>query len=138
MQTFTAHTADELKNVAPKIIEAFGDRRIIAFDAPMGAGKTTLIKALCEEMGSNSIVNSPTFAIVNDYELPDGNSVYHFDLYRLKNIGEAIDMGCEDYFYSGCFCFVEWPDVADAILPADTVRLTISVADDGTRTISIE
>lgn len=138
MKTFKAKTVDELKLIAPKIIEAFGNNRIITFNAPMGAGKTTLIKAICESIGTNSIVNSPTFAIINDYETLDGKSIFHFDLYRLKNINEAIDMGCEDYLYSGNYCFIEWPEIIENLLPETHCNITISVDDNGERSISID
>ncbi len=136
--TFTALTPSDLEGLAPKILEAIGQRRIVAFDAPMGAGKTTLIKALCQALGSDSIVNSPTFAIVNDYELPSGESVFHFDLYRLKNLGEALDVGCNEYFDSGSYCFVEWPEVAADLLPDNACHISISVADNGMRTIIVD
>ena len=138
MQQFIAHNLDELESIAPKILAAIGRSRVVAMDAPMGAGKTTLVKALCKALGSISVVNSPTFAIINDYELPAGASVFHFDLYRLKNIDEAYNMGFDEYFYSGNYCFVEWPDIAADLFPPDTRKLTISVADDGSRTITIE
>ena len=138
MQQFIAHNLDELESIAPKILAAIGRSRVVAMDAPMGAGKTTLAKALCKALGSISVVNSPTFAIINDYELPTGASVFHFDLYRLKNIDEAYNMGFDEYFYSGNYCFVEWPDIAADLFPPDTRKLTISVADDGSRTITIE
>lgn len=138
MQQFIAHNLDELESIAPKILATIGRSRVVAMDAPMGAGKTTLVKALCKALGSISVVNSPTFAIINDYELPTGASVFHFDLYRLKNIDEAYNMGFDEYFYSGNYCFVEWPDIAADLFPPDTRKLTISVADDGSRTITIE
>lgn len=137
MNTFKATTTEDLKTIAPQIIEAFGNNRIITFDAPMGAGKTTLIKALCDAIGTNSIVNSPTFAIINDYETLTGESIFHFDLYRLKNIGEAIDMGCEEYLYSGNYCFIEWPDMIEQILPQNRCNVKIVVDDNGVRTITV-
>ncbi len=136
--TLTAQTPEELSAIANDILKAIGDRRIVAFHAPMGAGKTTLIKALCTALGSDSIVNSPTFAIVNDYELPSGDSAFHFDLYRLKNTSEALDMGCEEYFDSGKYCFIEWPDIIESLLPDNTCNIQISVGDNGLRTIQID
>ena len=106
-------------------------------DAPMGAGKTTLVKAICKALGTPSVVNSPTFAIINDYELPGGKAVYHFDLYRLKSIEEAFNMGFDEYFYSGNYCFVEWPAIAEDILPEDAKVLTITVNPDGSRTVTV-
>lgn len=137
MRQYIANTTADLDVIAPQILEAIGSTRVVCFDAPMGAGKTTLIKALCKSLGTADIVNSPTFAIVNDYALPNGESVFHFDLYRLKEIAEAYDMGCEDYFYSGCYCFVEWPGIAERLLPNDTKMISISVNEDEQRTITI-
>lgn len=138
MQQFTARTPDEMERLAPEIIKAIGDSRVVAMDAPMGAGKTTLVKAICKALGSTSVVNSPTFAIINDYELPSGKALYHFDLYRLKNIDEAFNMGFDEYFYSGNYCFVEWPAIAEDILPEDSKILTIEVMPDGARLITVK
>lgn len=138
MTTYRANTVEELSAIAPEILKSIGARRVVTFDAPMGAGKTTLIKALCEAIGTDSIVNSPTFAIVNDYETRGGDSVFHFDMYRLKNIVEAIDMGCEDYFYSGSYCFIEWPEIIESLLPEDIAQIKISLGEDNTRTITVE
>lgn len=117
--------------------------RVYAFDGKIGAGKTTFIRQLCEDMGTSDVVNSPTFAIVNVYEYPDKDSgrdkeIYHFDCYRLKNIGEAIDLGAEDYLESGNYCFIEWPEVLEPILPADTVRVQIITGSDDERQLIIE
>lgn len=106
------------------LLDAYPTARVFAFDAPMGTGKTTLIKELCAELGSEDVVNSPTFAIVNVYDSPKGE-IYHFDCYRLKGPEEAMDMGAEEYLYSGNYCFVEWPDVIERLLPPDTVRVSI-------------
>lgn len=138
MERYTARTAEEMEALAPKIIAAIGTSRVIAMDAPMGAGKTTLVKAIGKALGSPSVVNSPTFAIVNDYELPDGTSMYHFDLYRLRDASEAYGMGFDEYFDSGCYCFVEWPAVAESLLPDDARILRIEVGAEGERTITIE
>ena len=138
MQQFTAHTPEEMESLVPEIIKAIGDSRVVAMDAPMGAGKTTLVKAICKSLGSTSVVNSPTFAIINDYELPSGKALYHFDLYRLKNIEEAFNMGFDEYFYSGNYCFVEWPAIAEDILPEDSKILTIEVQPDGARLITVK
>lgn len=135
---FVAKSAEELNSLAPAILEAIGEKRVVTLDAPMGAGKTTLIKAICESIGTESIVNSPTFAIVNDYEMKNGESVYHFDMYRLKNIVEAIDMGCEEYFYSGQYCFIEWPEIIESLLPEGTAEIKITVGENGEREIIVE
>lgn len=122
------------------ILRVCEPHRVFAFDAPMGAGKTTFIKHLCEEMGTHDVVNSPTFAIVNvyDVEQPDKGEVYHFDCYRLKDIREAIDFGAEEYLYSGNYCFVEWPDIIEPLLPDDTVWVRIIPQESGDRALLIE
>ena len=114
--------------------------RVFAFDGQMGAGKTTFIKKLCEQMGTTDVVNSPTFAIVNvyDVEQPYQGEVYHFDCYRLKDIREAIDFGAEDYLYSGNYCFIEWPEMIEALLPEDTVYIRITPQENGDRQLTIE
>lgn len=136
--TFIAGSPEEMDTLAPEILKAIGASRVVAMDAPMGAGKTTLVRALCKALGTTSIVNSPTFAIINDYELPGGASAFHFDLYRLADIGEAYNMGFDEYFYSGSYCFVEWPGVAESLLPDDTRRLRIEVGESSERTITID
>ena len=114
--------------------------RVFAFDGQMGAGKTTFIKKLCEAMGTTDVVNSPTFAIVNvyDVEQPYRGEVYHFDCYRLKDIREALDFGAEEYLYSGNYCFIEWPEMIEAILPEDTVWVKIVPQENGDRLMRIE
>lgn len=122
------------------ILASCAPHRVFAFDAPMGAGKTTFIKHLCEQMGTIDVVNSPTFAIVNvyDVEQPYKGEVYHFDCYRLKDIREAMDFGAEEYLYSGNYCFVEWPDIIEPLLPDDTVWVKIIPQPNGDRTLVIE
>ena len=113
--------------------------RVFAFEGQMGAGKTTFIKRLCEEMGTTDVVNSPTFAIVNvyDVEQPYRGEVYHFDCYRLKDIREAMDFGAEEYLYSGNYCFIEWPEIIEPLLPEDTVRVKIIPQENGDRQLVI-
>lgn len=114
---------------------------VFAFDAPMGAGKTTLIKSICEQLGVNDVVNSPTFAIVNvyDYMLKGQKSeIYHFDCYRLKSLREAQDLGAEEYIYSGNLCFIEWPDIIEPLLPENTVRIKICVLPNEDRELKVE
>ena len=113
--------------------------RVFAFEGQMGAGKTTFIKKLCEEMGTMDIVNSPTFAIVNvyDVEQPYRGEVYHFDCYRLKDIREAMDFGAEEYLYSGNYCFIEWPKMIEPLLPEDTVWVHITPQENGDRLVTI-
>ena len=125
---------------ALEILKTNEPHRVFAFDGPMGAGKTTFIKKLVEEMGSTDIVNSPTFAIVNvyDVEQPYRGEVYHFDCYRLKDIREALDFGAEEYLYSGNYCFIEWPERISPILPDDTVWVKIQPLENGDRQLTIE
>ena len=128
----TVSTLDLLKACEP--------HRVFAFDGAMGAGKTTFIKKLCEEMGTMDVVNSPTFAIVNvyDVEQPYKGEVYHFDCYRLKDIREAMDFGAEEYLYSGNYCFIEWPEKIKALLPEDTVWVKIIPQENGDRKLIVE
>lgn len=125
---------------ALEILKANEPHRVFAFDGAMGAGKTTFIKKLVEQMGSVDIVNSPTFAIVNvyDVEQPYKGEVYHFDCYRLKDIREAMDFGAEEYLYSGNYCFIEWPEKIEALLPEDTVWVKIEPQENGERKLTIE
>lgn len=102
----------------------------------MGAGKTTLIKSLCNELGSTDVITSPTFSIVNEYA--GANKIYHFDFYRLKNQNEALDIGCEEYFYSGSYCFIEWPEKIPDLLPDNYVRVTIEQQADNSRKITVD
>ena len=108
---------------------------VIAFYGKMGAGKTTFIKALCEELGVEDVITSPTFAIVNEYTV-DSQSIYHFDFYRIKKIEEVYDMGYEDYFYSGNLCLIEWPELIEELLPENALRVTIEEQPDGSRIIA--
>ena len=110
-----------------------GDNTVFAFYGKMGAGKTTFIKAVCEELGVDDTVTSPTFAIVNEYEAAQGRPIYHFDFYRIKKVSEAYDMGCEEYFYSGHPCFIEWPELIEEVLPEETVNVTIEALPNGER-----
>ena len=129
---------------ATDILEKCGDRRVFAFDGKMGAGKTTFIKCLCEAMGTEDVVNSPTFAIVNVYEVEEQKGengkvkteVYHFDCYRIKDIREAMDFGAEEYLYSRNYCFIEWAEMIEPLLPEDTVWVKIEVEENGERTLS--
>ena len=116
-----------------------GDNTVFAFYGKMGAGKTTFIKAVCEELGVTDVINSPTFAIVNEYRSETaGELIYHFDFYRIKKLEEVYDMGYEDYFYSGALCFIEWPELIEDVLPGNTVNVYIEEAEDGTRTVRFE
>lgn len=136
---YTANSVEDLDGVARQILSDLGDVRVVAFNAPMGAGKTTLISALSKALGTLSIVNSPTFAIVNDYDMGEcGSAIYHFDLYRLKSMGELMDIGFDDYISSGNYCFVEWPELALDLLPDNYATITISVDQESlSRTIEL-
>ena len=119
------------------LLRIYPDRRVFALHGPMGAGKTTFVKALMQEMGVEDIVNSPTFAIVNVYSDTQGNDIYHFDCYRLRSLQEAFDLGAEEYLNSGCYCFIEWPDIIADLLPDDTLHLTFQVLPDDTRSLTL-
>ena len=128
---------DELKDAAKQLIE-FGDKeKIFLFYGDMGAGKTTLIKSLCECLGVHEPVTSPTFSIVNEYE-GEGARIFHFDFYRLKNQSEALDMGYEEYFYSGNYCFIEWPEKIADLLPPHYIRINIQVLDSNERLLTCD
>ena len=131
----TIKDIDHISEAARQFVNAIGDRRIFAFYGHMGAGKTTFIKAICEELGVDDVVTSPTFAIVNEYTAADGTPIYHFDFYRIKKLEEVYDMGYEDYFYGDGLCFIEWPELIDEVLPDDAVKVTIKENADGTRTV---
>ena len=127
----------ELPATAQSLINFAGSQKIFLFYGDMGAGKTTFIKALCQELGVNDEVTSPTFSIVNHYAGTNA-SVYHFDFYRLKNQDEALDMGYEEYFYSGDYCLIEWPEKIPDLLPLNYIKVTIQVSDQQTRHFSFE
>ena len=127
---------DTIREAAREFISQIGERRVIAFYGKMGSGKTTFIKALCEELGVNDVITSPTFAIVNEYTANE-ESIYHFDFYRIKKLEEVYDMGFEEYFYSGNYCFIEWPELVEPLLPEDTLRVCISEQPDGSRLITM-
>lgn len=125
---------------ATDILAKCGSKRVFAFDGKMGAGKTTFIKHLCEAMGTEDVVNSPTFAIVNVYEVGNRvlDEVYHFDCYRIKDLREAMDMGTEEYLYSGNYCFIEWAEMIEPLLPEDTVWVKIEVEENGERSLTFD
>lgn len=126
---------DSIGEAARQFVEEMGDSTVYAFYGKMGAGKTTFIKAVCEQLGVRDVINSPTFAIVNEYMDGKGNPIYHFDFYRIKRQEEVLDIGYEDYVYSGNVCFMEWPELIEDYLPEDVVRVTIEEAEDGSRTV---
>ena len=122
---------------ARRFVDNMGRGRVFAFYGKMGAGKTTFIKAVCEQLGVEDVITSPTFAIVNEYTSESsGDTIYHFDFYRIKKLDEVYDMGYEEYFYGGGLCFIEWPELVESLLPEDATKVTISENADGTRTVS--
>ena len=129
---------EHIREAAREFINQIGDRRVFAFYGKMGAGKTTFVKAICEELGVEDVITSPTFAIINEYTQPDGAPLYHFDFYRIKKLEEVYDMGYEDYFYSGALCFIEWPELIEEVLPDDAVRVHIEVQPDDSRLVFTE
>jgi tRNA threonylcarbamoyladenosine biosynthesis protein TsaE len=136
-ELYTCQSPEELKPIAARLIEYHKDKRVFAFHGEMGAGKTTFIKTICNILDVTDTVTSPTFAIVNEYLTKNSGSVYHFDLYRLKSWTEMLEIGYEDYFFSGNYCLLEWPEKIVNLLPEETVHVTIEVSLDGrTRTIS--
>jgi tRNA threonylcarbamoyladenosine biosynthesis protein TsaE len=124
---------DNIRAAACEFIQHMGETRVFAFYGKMGAGKTTFVKAICEELGVEDVITSPTFAIINEYEGEE--TIYHFDFYRIKKLEEVYDMGYEDYFYSGALCFIEWPELIQEILPDDAVRVSIIEQQDGSRLV---
>lgn len=127
---------EQIREAAREFVGHIGDSKVFAFYGKMGAGKTTFIKAVCEELGVEDVITSPTFAIVNEYRsATTGGLVYHFDFYRIKKLEEVYDMGYEDYFYSGALCFLEWPELIEEILPGDAVKVTITETENGCRVV---
>lgn len=124
---YFAASVDELGELAGILLEKYPDRRVFAFFAEMGAGKTTFIKKIAEQLEVVDNVSSPTFALINEYRTERDERLAHFDFYRLKNLTEALDLGCEDYFYSGDYCLIEWPGIVEATLPPETVKVQIEV-----------
>ena len=128
---------NEIGSAAREFINNMPAGKVFAFYGKMGAGKTTFIKAICEALGVTDPVASPTFAIVNEYADAQGQPIYHFDFYRIKNLREAYDIGCEEYFYSGFPCFIEWPEMIEELLPEDAVKVTIEVLEDEARVVTL-
>ncbi len=130
---------NDIDRAAEEFIKEIGDHRLIAFYAPMGAGKTTFTTAICRRLGvDEDAVSSPTFAIINEYKTGDGESMFHFDFYRINRVEEAFDIGLFDYLDSGCLCIMEWPENIEDILPEETLKVSIKVNPDLSRTISWE
>lgn len=128
---------DDIGEAAAQFAQSMGNRKVYVFYGNMGAGKTTFIKAVCQTLGVTDVINSPTFAIVNEYEDDKGQPIYHFDFYRINKEEEAYDFGYEDYFYSNNLCFIEWPEMVQNLIPEDAVEVHIVENEDGTRTVSV-
>ena len=135
--TLTITSLAQIHNVAKQFIDNIGTGKVFAFYGKMGSGKTTFIKAICEELGVTDVITSPTFAIVNEYHSEQTSKpIFHFDFYRIKKLEEVYDMGYEDYFYGGNLCLLEWPELIEEILPADVVKVKIEEQADGSRTVT--
>lgn len=135
----TIHDLSDLDRAAGEFLKEIGNHKIVAFFAPMGAGKTTFTTAICKALGvKEDAVSSPTFAIINEYRTGSGDSMYHFDFYRITRIEEALDVGFYDYIDSGRLCIIEWPENIEDILPDETLRVSIAVNQDESRTVSWE
>lgn len=131
-------SVDKIQEAARQFVCQMGDAKVFAFYGKMGAGKTTFIKAICQELGVEDVITSPTFALVNEYTAGDGSPIFHFDFYRIKKLEEVYDMGYEDYFYSGALCLMEWPELVEELLPQGAVAVTIHANADGSRSIDVE
>ncbi len=128
----------QLRDVAKEILSSLDGRTVVILHAPMGAGKTTLVREIASVMGSEDSVASPTFAILNEYSTPDNHSIYHFDMYRIERVEEAIDLGFEEYIYSGELCFIEWAERVETLLPDDAMLVRIEPTSESARTFYIE
>ena len=126
---------DGIADAARQFVDAMGENKVFAMFGPMGVGKTTFVKAVCEILGVEDTITSPTFAIVNEYRTNTGDQIFHFDFYRIRKVEEVYDMGYEDYFYGRGLCFIEWPELIEELLPEDTVKVTIEEQTDGSRLV---
>lgn len=135
MRTIPISSLQELDSAAAQFLELAGKHVVIAFSGEMGAGKTTFIQALCRKLGVQVEINSPTFSLVNEYFTPKGNSIFHFDLYRIETQEELFDMGYEEYFFSGALCFIEWPEKARNLIPDDALWVNIVIGENDARLI---
>ena len=136
--TIRIKSLEKIQEAAKNFVANMGDNTVFAFYGKMGAGKTTFVKAICEELGVEDTITSPTFAIVNEYRSDlAGELIYHFDFYRIKKLDEVYDMGYEDYFYSGAICFIEWPELIEELLPGNTVKVSIEELPNGEREVTL-
>ena len=131
-----ATTIKSLEKAASELINSFPNQRVFALYGKMGAGKTTFIRAICKILGTPDYVTSPTFALINEYNTEAGKPIYHFDFYRIKDMEEAFDLGYEDYFYSGSYCLIEWPEKIEPLLPGNFVSVKLDVINDEVRQIT--
>ncbi len=138
MQPLRILSTEKIKKPAKEFLKLIEPNKVVAFYGEMGAGKTTFIKAICKELKVIDTVSSPTFALVYEYNTSGEEKIYHFDLFRINQPSELFDLGYEDYFYSGYWCFIEWPEKAEHLLPSDCVKVKISISDDGSRTLEIK
>jgi tRNA threonylcarbamoyladenosine biosynthesis protein TsaE len=136
-QIFTIPTEDDIEKVACDFLSLLNKQKVVAFYGSMGVGKTTFIKSLCRAMGVSGHITSPSFALVNEYEGKEGETIFHFDFYRLKNVDEVFDMGYEDYFFSDNYCFIEWPEKVAEVLPDDRLDVHMVENEDGSRTLKV-
>jgi tRNA threonylcarbamoyladenosine biosynthesis protein TsaE len=128
----------DLHKAAADFIKTFQGKRIFAFYGTMGAGKTTIIKKICESLGATDTVTSPTFTLVNEYRTKGGRPIYHIDFYRIRKAEEVFDFGIEEYFASGSYCFMEWPELIEEFLPEETIKVRITVGNNEERTLTVE
>jgi tRNA threonylcarbamoyladenosine biosynthesis protein TsaE len=133
MSLLTISSLQELDFAASQFLEMAGDHRIMAFSGELGAGKTTFIQALCRRLGVKAEVNSPTFSLVNEYFTVEGESIFHFDLYRIESLEELYDLGYEEYFFSGSLCMIEWPEKAKSLIPVEALWIQITIGENEAR-----
>lgn len=135
MSELTVDSIDYIPVAAEKILNKHPDSKVFGFYGDLGTGKTTLIKSICEKIGVRDIINSPTFSLINEYHYNNNEEIFHFDFYRINNLKEALDLGIEEYFFSGSYCFIEWPDLIENFLPEGFVRVTITSTGENSRLI---
>lgn len=138
MKEINVNGLGDLPYAAEEILGALDGRNVVALYGPMGAGKTTLVREICAQLGSEDTVTSPTFALINRYDTAEGDAIFHFDFYRIERPEEAFDMGYEEYFYSDGLCLVEWPEKVEELLPDDVMKVTITPTSNTRRVITID
>jgi len=136
MEIIIKHKSN-LPSAATRLLKLSGDKRVFAFYGPMGSGKTTIIKVICDKLGATDLISSPSFTIVNEYRTSGGESLYHVDFYRIRKTEEVLDIGIEEYLSSGSYCFIEWPELVEEILPAEAVKVRISVGKNEERILEL-